>query len=561
MADDYDHEEVLRELESGKDADEYYTLLNVSKTADQDEIRRSYRRLCRIYHPDRHQDESKQKTAVEFFRRLQEAYKVLSDPRTRAIYDRRGKTGLSEDMAIIERTTLPSELIEEYEKLRELWEERSYIQNCNPGGMFKMDVDATSLLDTDERFHTQRQITVEKISSEVSVDAAVTKSSLGQAVGIVVAPLYGQMFGGMHLSLRHLYSTQNWIKPSLLIGSRPALGVEGYHAFSDSMYVTGHSNFSLVLGRYLRYTASASITRRLNESTSGTITVHNLGEATSVKLTHQVSPTTMVSGEVKVGMESSHVKGLVHYQPLSGYLLKAGVQAGTSGVNVLYGIEHDVAKMTTLGGTVLIGPDQGVALKLSLTRASINFRLRIRLSDFVGPAAIFYATCLPLAVYGCVKFLAVAPLLRSEWLKEIREKKAKRAKEVLEKKKMAESAIGLMQETVERIVSTEQAKHGLLIMEAWYGKLFDQQTDEDPNEPKVIDVKIPLQCLVADSKLILRESTKADLPGFYDPCVGEKKFLRVLYEFHGMAHEVTVENSEPLIIPRASHKVSGHGEA
>lgn len=572
MADNRDPEEILRELEEGEESEEYYTLLNVSRNAEQEEIRRSYRRLCRIYHPDRYQDENKQKTAVEFFRRIQEAYKVLSDPRTRSIYDKRGRSGLNEDMAVIERTSLPSELIEEYEKLRELWEERTYIQDCNPGGAFKMDVDATSLLDTDQGYG-QRPVSVEKFSSELSVDANFTKSAQGQAVGVVVAPRYGRLVGGVHFSLRHLYSSQNWIKPSVFIGSRPMLSVDAYHAFSDCMYATGHAGLSLVSSsRFLAYVGNVSVTRRLNESTTGTITVQNLGEATSVKLTHRLSPSTSASGEVKIGMESSYVEGLLHYQPISHYLLKAGVRAGTKGVNVLYGIEHEVAKMTTLGSTVLIGPEKGVVLKLSLTRASVSFRLRLRLSDFVGVAAVFYATCLPLALYGCVKFLAVAPLLRSEWLREIREKKSKRAKEMLERKKMAESAVSLMEETVERIVSTERARHGLLIVEAWYGKLFDHQQSDGPttqgvgegtdggDEPKVIDVRIPLQCLVADSKLMLWESTKANIPGFYDPCVGERKYLRVLYEFRGTAHEVTVENSEPLVIPRESHRVITRNE-
>ena len=33
--------------------DEYYALLNVPKTATSEEIRSAYRRLCKIYHPDR----------------------------------------------------------------------------------------------------------------------------------------------------------------------------------------------------------------------------------------------------------------------------------------------------------------------------------------------------------------------------------------------------------------------------------------------------------------------------------------------------------------------------
>lgn len=115
---------------------------------------------------------------------------------------------------------------------------------------------------------------------------------------------------------------------------------------------------------------------------------------------------------------------------------------------------------------------------------------------------------------------------------------------------------------------------------------------------KVIDVTVPLQCLVKDSKLILTEATKVNrviqymfknththtsfrgvllqtdvlhfvfddpvrstvadfmlslqsgLPGFYDPCVGEDKSLKVLYQFRGVMHQVLSGDAEPLRIPK-----------
>lgn len=564
----YDQEEVLRELQDGDGNYEYYALLNVDQKADQDEIRRSYHRLCRIYHPDKYQDEKKQRTATEFFRRIQDAYKVLSDPRTRAIYDKRGLVGLSEDMAIIERSSLPSELMEEYEKLRELWEERSFIQKCMPTGNFRMDVDATSLIDENYGFKS-RYVSVEKISMDQSVDVAITKSSTGQVSGILSAPNSGRLFSALRFSLMHFYTDQNWIKGSVLFGSAPGLGFEGYHVINDAMYLTGQSTFALTQEGHVRLGVSASVHRRLSDSTTGTITVYDLGNATTVKLTHQISATCSASAEATVREAGSHVKGTLAYQPIPHYLLRAGVKVGTkNGVNVLYGIEHNVDKITSIGSSVQVGPSQGVVLSLTLTRASMNFSAKIRLSDFVGVAALFYATALPLVIYGCVRSVAILPMIRKEWESDIRVKKSEKAKEVVEKRRNAEAAVELMQETVERVVSTEQAKHGLLIVEAWYGKLFDHQAVDDAThnnnnmvqEPKVIDVRIPLQCMVADSKLILRETSKANIPGFYDPCIGERKFLRVKYEFRGVPHEVTVKNSEPLIIPRMSHKLIVHTE-
>lgn len=43
---------------------------------------------------------------------------------------------------------------------------------------------------------------------------------------------------------------------------------------------------------------------------------------------------------------------------------------------------------------------------------------------------------------------------------------------------------------------------------------------------------------------------QAGLPGFYDPCVGEEKNLKVLYQFRGVLHQVMALDSEALRIPK-----------
>ncbi len=65
---------------------DYYEVLGVSHDADQDAIRRAYRKLARQYHPDLNSDGD----AEERFKELGEAYEVLSDPEKREQYDRLG---------------------------------------------------------------------------------------------------------------------------------------------------------------------------------------------------------------------------------------------------------------------------------------------------------------------------------------------------------------------------------------------------------------------------------------------------------------------------------------
>jgi len=68
---------------------DFYSILGVSKTVDQKELKKAYRRLARKYHPDLHPGEKKAGMEKKF-QELNEAYEVLGNEETRKKYDQYG---------------------------------------------------------------------------------------------------------------------------------------------------------------------------------------------------------------------------------------------------------------------------------------------------------------------------------------------------------------------------------------------------------------------------------------------------------------------------------------
>src|SRR6185503_9902486 len=66
---------------------DYYEVLGVPRTASEDDIKKSFRKLARKYHPDVAKDK---KEAEAKFKEINEAYEVLGDPAKRKKYDELG---------------------------------------------------------------------------------------------------------------------------------------------------------------------------------------------------------------------------------------------------------------------------------------------------------------------------------------------------------------------------------------------------------------------------------------------------------------------------------------
>lgn len=82
---------------------------------------------------------------------------------------------------------------------------------------------------------------------------------------------------------------------------------------------------------------------------------------------------------------------------------------------------------------------------------------------------------------------------------------------MVENQRVAKAAVDLMKAAFSRIRTDEERRGGLVILIALYGKNADvvgKTADSNVKKPEVINVTIPVQCLIIDSQLTLHKSSK-----------------------------------------------------
>lgn len=559
-------------LENIIDNEDFYSLLNVHREATQEELKSSYHKLCVIYHPDK-QDESHQKNASDIFSKLQEAYSVLSDPTKRHIYDVYGKQGLEAEWQLVERQKTPQEFQVEYERIQRMRAQQKLEELTHPEGSFKVAINATSLFDNqftpdNEEFYEDLIILPEINTMEISqsVQIPLTLDTNARICGVIQSH-NGNGNGDCSMTVKKTFSPKSWgeFECGASDSRNLNLAFKGYRSFSHGMF--GVARIPLTFGfdgmavRIDIPQANFSFGRIINERLYGSMdltTTRGLKNNLASSLIYN-NHNYRIAGKMQFGIPHSYGLMSFTYKLPHDASLDVTVKAGTFGLVLQYGAEHQISEHSTVSAQMNIGAPIGTVLTLKLTRASHTYSLPIMLSDELNLAATFYGTVVPLACYAAIQALIVRPYQTREKERMAMEEEEMMANEIEKKKKEAASLISMMTETAQRKIAQEERKKGLIIVEAWYGNFVTQK--RSILKTKVCDVTVPLQTMVENSKLQLPPGiTKSGIPGFYDPCPASERKLRVTYRFHGVLHRVTVDDQEPLRIPLRSHVVQ-EGEA
>ena len=109
----------------------------------------------------------------------------------------------------------------------------------------------------------------------------------------------------------------------------------------------------------------------------------------------------------------------------------------------------------------------------------------------------------------------------------------------------------MMKGIAEKKRREEEKKKGLVIRAASYGSAANIGIPEKvKNMEEVIDVTIPIQFMVKDSRVRLYAGSKQDYMGFWNPVSKDSSCrLYVRYSFNGKVYEIEVDGDEPLYLP------------
>jgi DnaJ homolog subfamily C member 11 len=454
------------------------------------------------------------------FNRTKKAYEVLSDPQKRAIFDCLGKKGLeTEGWELIHRTKTASDIREEYEKLAKEREERRLQQKTNPNGNITIQINATEIFSSYESEYDLEpglfpNIEVSGMSMSQGIEAPISNTDTVLLSGNLNLS-NGVGSGGFVIAGRRLIN-KGWLELDAGAGNGPVLGVKASRNLTSKIFCNGGTTVNFRPNGIIPGIVG-TLAVQLDRHTVGYLT-YNAGLQSSMAtvIEHNTDKNycnlTFSLGIPHCYLSASYTRKFIEQE----MKLRLSAKVGTFGFLTEYGAEKKVSKYSSVYASVLLGVPTGVTLKIKIIRSTQSYIFPIHLSEDIIPAAVFYATVTPLLVYFVVKKTIIEPLRADEKQKNISKIQETNKARMKERKLEAESAVALMQKLYQRVCGDEEKNNGLIIISAWYGHFaedFSSPTHVDEmgfleNDPNVIDVKIPVQCLVKDSKLILQAGSK-----------------------------------------------------
>ncbi|CAK9292552.1 unnamed protein product [Gordionus sp. m RMFG-2023] len=564
--------------------DNYYQFFSIDKDANQNEINSAYRRLSKIYHPDRHEDSYKKEQASIIFNKVNKIHGVLSDSQKRAIYDTIGEKGLViGGWELIEKFKTSEDIRKEFERMSAIEMEKKNQMLANPRGNITITLNATDLFSPYNyndsyfqeystsksnniifnfiraAFNAIDSIHLMSMSINQSVESQLTQKDNLQLASSVNTK-NGAGAGEIATLFRRIHSPDKWSEIEASFGNDLTIGFKHFRSLSTRMYINGSILSKIMSDGTIFPGLQLTLSRQLDKYTTGQLTWKaGLSSAMGTAFIRQTPKSRFVIS-FQLGIPHSYISLSYSRQLIEDLKIKSQLKFGTFGAMIEYGCEQRLTQHTVVGAYMSVGVPFGVNITLKMNRANQNFSFVTLLCQELLPAPIIIGTLAPYLAYFTISYFIVQPYMARQDKKKLDEEKEFFADKLFEKKKEAEASIDLMKESYNKIKTSEKTRMGLIINKALYGNLSsipEYQYTISGNaigDSSAADVTVPLQCLVQDSRLNIPKGSKADLPGFYDVCYGEPKTLYINYEYRTILHEVIFCDEDCIKLPSTAHK-------
>ncbi|KXN67498.1 DnaJ-domain-containing protein [Conidiobolus coronatus NRRL 28638] len=553
---------------------DYYSLLNLDKNATQEQVKDSYKKLSRLLHPDKHVDPAKKEMASQSFQLIYRAYEVLSDPNLRSVYDKYGEEGLKMKWSVGPLLKTPQQLAEEYERMARREKEEKLENLIKTKSDLTVQFNAVPLLAPatarvyalpvlDQYRLRWNQCRAQQFLAKHSYTAQLGLRTQMTLEANLVTHM-GRGGGNLNCTINHSLTPKLNMQVTSSLFSPRVVTVKANYAPNSTSFI----NTKAVTSLSFRQPPSMTLTlgRQIFENYTGFInfktgdySLFGWGEGMKLKNNSFVSmgfarqhENGFTQNEIQLGAASSHLQSVYHYN-LSPHtkLLLSGTLSNTVGLYASVGLEQPLVSKTKLGTFLDIGFPTGVSVRLNFERLGQNFSLPIQLTQGFKVTPFVLGITIPLALGFTLQNYALIPYKKYRMTQKLKDLRELNAVYLEERRNEALAVVTLIKDAAFKKEREEIEINGLVIVQAYYGRV---DTLTEGISDGIIDVTIPLQYLVQNSQLKLNAKTsKSHLMGFYDPLLGEKKFLKIIYKFKGQLHTVLAKDLDPVALPLRSH--------
>ncbi|KAG0272941.1 hypothetical protein BGZ95_011273 [Linnemannia exigua] len=574
-----DPDDLLANLENRPPTEtNHYAVLNVSKFASVEEIKDAYKRLSEVFDPETHSDPALKDSAAAKIRVIKEAFDVLINPKTRAEYDQQGDDGAASKWDIGHKIKTPQETMDDYARLAKEQQQLELENLVRSRNDITIHLDATRVFEYYQpspispfgRASAKKQRTPTIIDSleRTEISQLYMKNSFLTRFGPKTQLILGGDMtsrsgtgsGNITGTLRHIYSDKVSIELGTSMLHPRASIVKAIYNVDPLTFVTGTA--------HLRGTPGPTplvmtFGRRVTKGTTGYMTyrtgdwaIGSWGPAFDERQNYSSLALGITSVDVKDSYQIEMLAGVLRSNLLldrtwtvdeSTRVRVGSSLSSTTGLTVSVGGDRRITQHTRLGLAFEVALSGGIACNLKVMRLGQSVTVPIMLSNGFTPKFAFWSAVVPICTLAALDLGYVKPKRRRERAQKLQELRQVHAEFIANQKKEAEEAVNLLKDSTARKTKQEQEKSGLVVIEAVYGNL---------NAGIVADVTIAVQALVNNSQLVMPGGhSKNHVLGFYDPCLGEKKQLKIRYEFQKSMHEVVLDDLEHVILPVRAHRL------